>query len=261
MPEIFGQYTVPGLDGERLVRVHVPSSAPAPSRSPGPVSRRRGVAPRPLLVLFDGQNVFDDEPSFSGGWYVHTAVERLRPTGYNVPIIVAIDHGGEQRIDELGPFRAGGRGGKADVLLEWLGATLLPEVRGRYSIVEGPVGVCIGGSSMGGLASLYAHFRRPDLFGGVIAMSPSFWFGQRALFSFVAKQENPAFSRIYLDGGLQEGSGNMASLVARMAEHLTGRGYGPEKLKLVLDPKGGHGERHWRRRFPAALRFMYRKPM
>ncbi|WP_394850592.1 alpha/beta hydrolase [Pendulispora brunnea] len=256
MPEIFGRYTVPGLEGERLVRVHSPS--------------RKIRGPRPLLLLFDGQNVFDDEPSFSGGWHVHTSVDKLSPERHHVPIVVAIDHGGEQRIDELGPFEApapkglpgGGttRGGKADILLDWIGATLLPDVRGRFPIVEGPVGVCIGGSSMGGLAAMYAHFRRPDLFGGVISMSPSFWFGQRALFAFVSKQPTPHFSRVYLDGGLREGGGNMAALVARMAELLTLRGYGPDKLKLVLDPRGAHGERHWRRRFPAALRFMYRKP-
>ena len=255
MPEIFGQYVIPGLDGERLVRMHVPR---APSPTPTLPRRGRGLGTRPLLVMFDGQNVFDDAPSFSGGWHVHTAVDRLSPLRHHVPLVVAIDHGGEQRIDELGPFRAGTRGGKADTLIDWIGATLLPDVRRRFPIVEGPVGVCLGGSSMGGLASLYAHFRRPDLFGGVISMSPSFWFGQRALFSFVGKQGTPAVSRIYLDCGLQEGGGNMAPLVARMAEHLTGRGYGADKLKLILDPRGAHGERHWRRRFPAALRFMYR---
>jgi len=252
MPEIFGRYTIPGLEGERLVRVHVRRGAQSGAR-------RRGVDKRPLLVLFDGQNVFDDEPSFSGGWYVHAAVDRLSPARHHVPIVIAIDHGGEQRINELGPFVAGGRGGKAETLIEWIGAVLLPDARKTFPIVDGPVGVCVGGSSMGGLASLYAHFRRPDLFGGVVSMSPSFWFGQRALFSFITKRETPPVSRIYLDCGLREGGGNMAPLVARMAEHLTHRGYGPDKLKLVLDPRGAHGERHWRRRFPAALRFMYQK--
>ncbi len=253
MPEILGKYTIDGLGPERLVRVHVPRIAG------GPVSRRRGAEPRPLLILFDGQNVFDDAPSFSGGWYAHNAVDRLSPDLYHVPMIVAVDHGGPLRVEELSPFPMGGKGGKADILLDWLGNKLIPDVRTRYPIFDPPVGVCIGGSSMGGLCSLYAHFRRPDWFGGAIGMSPSFWFGQRALFTFVAKSEVPPVSRIYLDCGLREGGGNMTPLVARMAEHLSGRGYGPEKLKLIIDPLGTHAERHWRRRFPAALRFMYRK--
>ncbi|HWL88546.1 MAG TPA: alpha/beta hydrolase, partial [Polyangiaceae bacterium] len=119
MPEIFGKYTIPGLGPERAIRIHVP-------RTSQPVSRRRGLERRPLLVLFDGQNIFDDAPSFSGGWYAHTTVEKLSPDIYHVPLIVAIDHGGELRIDELSPFPMGGRGGKADILLDWIGATLLP---------------------------------------------------------------------------------------------------------------------------------------
>lgn len=262
MPDLFAKYTIPGLNGERAVRVHTGTQ---------PISRRRGAEKRPLFILFDGQNVFDDAPSFSGGWHAHIAVDRLPAELYHVPIVVAVDHGNEQRIDELGPFvvhRTSGptaakighdRGGKADVLIDWIGAKLLPEVRARYAIVDGPLGVCIGGSSMGGLAAMYAHFKRPDLFGGAIVMSPSFWFGQRELFSFVAKKEVPPVSRIYLDGGLCEGGGNVPALIARMAEILTSRGYGPDKLKLVLDPRGAHGERHWRRRLAGALRFMYRK--
>ena len=43
------------------------------------------------------------------------------------------------------------------------------------------------GSSMGGLISLYAFLRRPDIFGFAGVMSPSLWFGRGAIFGVAAK--------------------------------------------------------------------------
>jgi hypothetical protein len=54
-------FTPPGGHA-RPVRAFVP---------PGPPQRR------PLLLLFDGQNVFDDEGSHAGGWYAHEAAAGL----------------------------------------------------------------------------------------------------------------------------------------------------------------------------------------
>jgi enterochelin esterase-like enzyme len=241
----FGRYTIEGLGGERVVRVHLPRGQTAFTH------------PVPVLVLFDGQNVFDDGPSFAGGWHTHVAVDRLSPKRHHVPIVVGVDHGGEARIDELGPFVMNARGGKADTMIDWVSNVLLPEVRRRYPIMEGPLGVCVGGSSMGGLAAFYAHFRRPDVFGGALVMSPSFWFGARELTTFIERRKRPYFSRVYLDCGLREGGGRMAPLVERFAKQLTGRGYDDRALRLRIDKRGTHSERDWRRRLPAALRFMY----
>lgn len=245
-----GPYSVPGVKlPERRVRVYVPRGHDA------------GKRPQPVLVLLDGQNVFDDHGSYAGGWYAHEAVDELSPRANYRPLLVAIDHGGDKRIDELGPFAHGPRGGRGttDHLLAWIGEKLLPEVRTRFGGWEGPVGTAIGGSSMGGLAALYAHFRRPDLFGGALAMSPSFWFGSRGVFRFVAEQPNPWVSRVYLDCGAREGGGRMSPLVEDMAAHLRGRGYDDRSLLLRIDGRGTHSERHWRRRLPRALRFMYRR--
>lgn len=248
MPVDFGHYDIAGLGKERLVRVHVPRGEDAPRASCH------------VLILFDGQNVFEDDRSYAGGWHAHAAVDKLSPRRHNVPVIVGIDHGGEARLDELGPFKMNERGGKADHLIDWIGDKLLPELRGRYPVAEGPLGVCVGGSSMGGLAAFYAHYRRPDLFGGAIAMSPSFWFGKEELFSFLHRRQRPYFSRVYLDCGLREGGGKMAPIVTKVAEHLTAhRGYDEGALRLRIDKRGTHSELAWRRRLPAALRFMYRK--
>jgi predicted alpha/beta superfamily hydrolase len=239
-----GPVDVPGLP-PRLVRVYLPQGYDP-------------AKPHNALVLFDGQNVFDDEPSFSGGWYAHEAVERVARRGHPIPVVIGIDHGGDTRVQELSPFEFQGKPGQADRLLDWIASSLLPALAPELNLMPGPVGTVVGGSSMGGLAALYAHFRRPDAFGGALVMSPSFWLADQAIFADVAARPTPEVSRIYLDGGEKEDKGKLLPLLQRMVEHLVGRGYDSEKLMWLSDPRGTHSEASWRRRLPRALRFLYR---
>ena len=107
-------------------------------------------------------------------------------------------------------------------------------------------------------AALYAHFRHPEVFGGALCMSPSFWMARQAIFGFVEGRPTPSISRVYLDCGAREARGRMLPIVARMADHLKGRGYPEGQLLWRPDSRGQHSERHWRRRAPRALRFMFR---
>lgn len=245
-----GTFDAPNLRTRR-VRAYVPPALPFD-------------IPRPVLVLFDGQNVFGDEGSYSGGWHAHAAIDRLVASRVAVaPVLVAVDHGAEERIDELGPWFDGKQGGRLDVLLDLIVGQVLPVARVRFPIVSGPEGVIVGGSSMGGLAALYAHFRRPEVFGGALCMSPSFWFARRAILRFVAEEPTPFHSRVYVDAGLGEGQGRVAPLCEELVAHLRARGWadaGPLAVCLRIDPKGTHSERHWRRRLPKALRFLFTDP-
>jgi predicted alpha/beta superfamily hydrolase len=238
-----GPVQAPGL-GPRRVRAYVPRRAP-------PFGQRRA------LLLFDGQNVFGDEGSFAGGWYAHRAVERLSPLRHPVPVLVAIDNGGEQRVDELTGWPMGARGGKAQPFIDQLADELGPRVRGELGVVDGPVGLAVGGSSLGGLAALYAHFLRPDTFGGALCFSPAFFWAGGAILAWLGGQAVPSFSRVYLDCGVKESGGRMLPSTQQVHAQLLARGYLPGQLRFRPDPRGTHHERHWRRRLPAALRFLY----
>lgn len=241
-----GNLKVPEL-GRRRVQVYVPSA-------PRPTGGWRA------LYLTDGQNVFGDEGSFAGGWHAHEAVEKLVTKRVHVPLIVAIDNGGTARFDELAAWkepRFGG--GKADAFASWMADSLMPRIVNNFEAVPGPLGAVIGGSSMGGLFALYAHHRRPDAFGGALAMSSSFFWARKKIFDYVRSQPRPWTSRIYLDCGGKEAGGKLATLTTQMAELLASSGYGPDDLKVRIDPRGVHNEGHWRKRLPGALRFMYRK--
>lgn len=214
----------------RRVRVHVPVGVSTPA---------------PLLVLFDGQNVLGDAGSYAGGWYADVATDAL-PKTVRRPLVVAVDHGGLARIHELwrglAPF------------LAFVGHEVLPAVRARWETE--PLTV-IGGSSMGGLAAFAAHLRDPVTWNRALVMSPSLWVDEGALFREFERSPLPSPSRIYLDVGAREG-GAMPMMAARLAETLNKRGYGPDTLMWRPDERGRHQERHWRRRLPKALRFLFR---
>ena len=243
---ILGPLAVPG-HAPRNVRVYLPSTF-----TPD--------VPRFALYMFDGQNIFDDGPSFSGGWYLHEAVERMARSRRPAPVVVGIDHGGSSRLDELSPWACKDCDGQVDALLGWITGSLMPRLAAELPLIPGPVGAVVGGSSMGGLAALYAHFHSPQSFGGAMVLSPSFWLNDAAILRWLPEQPTPELSRVYLDCGVREGRGIVLPQVAEVAAQLATRGYGEDRLMFRPDPRGAHSESSWRRRLPRALRFFYRPP-
>jgi enterochelin esterase-like enzyme len=242
---LLGPFAVPGL-ASRLIRVYLPRGYDA-------------AKPNSVLYLFDGQNDFGDAPSFAGGWHVHDAVEGLAKSKRPVPVVAGIDHGGAERIAELSPFAIEEEAGKLEILLDWVTGHLMPALTAELSLIPGPPGAVIGGSSMGGLAAFWSHFRHPEAFGGALVMSPSFWVANQAIFADVAARPTPRVSRLYLDAGAKEDKGRVVDAVAAMAEHLERRGYDSDRLMWRADARGTHSEACWRRRLPRALRFLYRR--
>jgi enterochelin esterase-like enzyme len=239
---VLGPFDIPAI-GPRRVRVYAPPMKRLPE-------------PRPVLYVFDGQNLFDDAPSFAGGWHLHKTAHNLARTTGSAPVIVGIDHGGVERVNELGPWPTKQGGGRTHALLDWMATTLMPRMQADFHVAREPARVGVGGSSLGGLAALHAHFTRPELFGLVLSMSPSLWFAQGKIFELVAASNRPWASRIYLDAGGREGRGMFES-AERLAALLRAKGWDEHALRWVPVKTGQHSERSWRRRTPAALRFLF----
>jgi predicted alpha/beta superfamily hydrolase len=248
----------PQLHNRRRLYVHLP-----PSYAEG--DRRY-----PVIYMQDGQNLFDQALSFAGEWQVDEAMHALAEEGFE-SIVVGIPNMGLRRIDEYSPFRDRRlrKGGRGDWYVAFMADTVKPLIDGEFRTLTEPEHTGVAGSSMGGLISLYAFFRRPDVFGLAGAMSPSLWFAQEAIFPYV---EHAPFhpGRVYLDIGTHEGIDPRAiqrpahkylnryvTSARRMRDMLVARGYAPGVgLRYDEEEEAGHNETAWARRTPEALRWL-----
>ena len=121
--------------------------------------------PYPLLLLHDGQNLFDSGSTAPGGgsWHVDQSVHRLLAAGRIPPLIVAgIDHAREDRIDEFTPTPAGKPdAGRAADYARFVVAQVLPQLAADYHVRVEADGLGLGGSSMGGLVTLWTSSCSP----------------------------------------------------------------------------------------------------
>jgi predicted alpha/beta superfamily hydrolase len=221
-----------------------------------------------VIYMHDGQNLFDAATSFAGEWQVDETMEALSHEGLEA-IVVGIPNMGARRLDEYGPFRDPQRGGgQGEQYLAFIVETLKPLIDRDFRTYPDRAHTGILGSSMGGLISLYAFFRYPEVFGFVGALSPSLWFADAAILPYL-RQAPFTPGRIYLDVGTGEWGrtpGDHLLLYAfsrRLARFrrtrilLVQKGYQPGRdLLYVEELRALHHETAWARRLPGALRFL-----
>src|SRR5688500_9895271 len=127
--------------------------------------------------MHDGQNLFDPLPAFVGERGVATALPEP-PRKDRRATVAGITNARIERMSEYSLFvdrRIGG--GLGDRYLDWIEQTVKPLIDERFRTIRGTEGTLIGGSSLGGLISLYAFFRAPARYGSAAVLSPALWFG------------------------------------------------------------------------------------
>ena len=206
----------------------------------------------PVLYLQDGQNLFNPR-AMHGGWAVDRGAERQICSGRACPAIIVGIHNSPARMREYTPSRDAevGDGGGADRYLDFVTRELKPFIDSRFRTLRGPQNTGIGGSSLGGLLALHAGLTRPNVFGKVLAMSPSLWWNNREMIDRVARTPNLPSLRLYLDsGGPRDGKANTDA----MRDLLAGKGLRfNENLWHWHEPGAVHNEAAWRARFPRAF--------
>lgn len=231
----------PELRNRRSVDVYLPASYAG--------SRNR----YPVVYLHDGQNLSDPEAAFAGTWELPRALEALASEGLET-IAVGI-HNTERRLAEYSPFPDSKHGGgEGDRYLQFLIGTLKPRIDRRFRTRPERDATVIGGSSMGGLISLYAFLRHRTVFGSACVMSPALWFGDRRIFDAAAIARVRA-GRVYLDVGTVEGKVALRD-ARRMRRVLRERGYARGSLRYREVPGARHTEAAWAERIAPALSFL-----
>jgi predicted alpha/beta superfamily hydrolase len=207
----------------------------------------------PVMYMHDGQNVFDDATSFSGEWGVDDYFDSIT---LSKCIVVAIDNGGNKRLNEYNPYDNDRFGkGEGDMYVDFLVKTLKPFIDKRYRVLKGKENTYVAGSSMGGLISMYAALKYPKTFGGVGVFSPAFWISGTKIFDDIKQKGEKLKSKIYFYGGKLEGE----TMVPDMLKAFEGMAaVSKSKMTTVIRDEGKHNEATWRQEFPLFYEWIVR---
>ena len=246
----------------RMLRVWLPANYASP---------RNAQRSYPVMYMQDAQNLFDEATAYAGEWHVDETVEHLVGS-FKIPpmIVVGIDNAGDKRGSEYLPYydphnKQYGTPDEKDLrgkdYATFLLTEVIPFVQKRYRVSRGATNTGIGGSSYGGVISLYTVLQHPGIFGHVLIESPTLGIGDGQLLRD-AEQAKQLPPKMYLGVGSRETkdpefSGLVVKDVEALETILRKKGMGPERLKVVVDEGAVHNEAAWSRRLPDALLFLY----
>ena len=223
----------------------------------------------PVLYMLDGQNLFDaclSEVSHKE-WQLDETMRRLIAAG-DVPamIVVGIDHAGAKRAHEYLPYKdhvsnpdmeepAGKR------FPDFLTSEVIPLVDREYRTLTGHANTGIGGSSYGGVASLYALMAKPNTFGFGLIESPTMWIGMGQLVRDTGPLVAWPVKVVIATGGKENANPDatrfMIDLIRTVERNFRAVGYDESTIRVTVDPEARHDEVAWAKRFPDAVKFLF----
>jgi len=244
---------------QRFLRVWVP---------PGYDQQENAERRYPVFYLNDGQNLFESSTSFTGvEWQVGASAGRLIEQQLIPPmIVVGIDNARVERLKEYLPYRSISPPvlrPRGDRFPEFLLREVMPFVEKRYRIARGPENTALGGSSLGGLITLFVMLAMPGVFGYALLESPSLWVANRKIL-----RDCRGFRgwphKIFMGVGTREAGRDDKDLqtvenVRELQRILTRSGLDEKRLRVEVADGATHSEGAWAARFPDALQFFFGK--
>jgi predicted alpha/beta superfamily hydrolase len=217
----------------------------------------------PVLYIHDGQNLFDGRTSFipDRTWQVREHTDAAIEADEIEPlVIVGIYNAGDRRIAEYThehSWQMGG--GEADAYGSLITRELMPWIADRYRVRDDRESIGMGGSSLGGLVTLYLGLRHPQIFGKLALLSPSVWWNHKSILGYLNEHAPQVWERprIWLDVGDREGQRTLRD-VEHLARRLKANGWLPGETMHFEKVHGGtHDEASWAVRVRPMLRFLF----
>jgi enterochelin esterase-like enzyme len=240
------------LPNERDVIVYLP---------PGYEQERERIYP--VLYLQDGQNLFDGRTSFVKGrtWMVREHADEAIEAGEVEPlVIVGIYNTGDRRLAEYThEYNWQMGGGEADKYGDLLTRELMPWIASQYRVRHDRESTGMGGSSLGGLVTLYLGLRHAQHFGKLAILSPSVWWNHKSILGYLNEHAPQTWERprVWLDVGDREGQRTLRD-VEQLARRLKANGWRPgESMHFEKVHGGAHDEASWAVRVRPMLRFLF----
>lgn len=225
-----------------------------------------GVRRYPVLYMHDGQNLFaglDDRWK----WYAEREMRKV-PEEDQV-IIVAVDTSGN-RFEELCPPwplsdwiknrpYSSGMEPHGDWYRDFIIQQVKPFIDANFQTKPQREYTGIGGSSMGGIESLYMFLSRPDIFGRALCFSTATGVAEM---DWIIGQLDQSYDkiredRLYLfNGGQTADSGNIRPTL-EIYEHLARKGMDYQHVCCVIDSREPHFESCWQKYFADGVRYLF----
>jgi predicted alpha/beta superfamily hydrolase len=134
---------------------------------------------------------------------------------------------------------------------------LKPFIDAQYRTLPGPENCGMGGSSLGGLVTLYLGLRYPAVFSSLAVVSPSVWWRNREILKTVDALPQRPELRIWLDIGTRESTRAVPDARA-LRDGLIRKGWQlGENLAYYEAENAEHTESSWAERVDPMLKFLF----
>ncbi len=232
-----------------------------------------------VLYMHDGQNVFNPKTSYTGvDWGVDEAIDSLlKLKEIKNTIVVAAWNNGPKRFPEYMPKApanvsetpeakkglkdyAGVEKLYSDKYLKFLVEELKPFIDKTYHVSSKTEDTAIMGSSMGGLISLYAICKYPDVFGAAGCVS-THWpvpiLGEAYIQTLPAMLPDPKTHKIYFDFGTETLDAQYEPHQIKVDQMMIEKGYTKGENSITKKFEGAaHNEKSWNARIHIPLVFL-----
>jgi predicted alpha/beta superfamily hydrolase len=241
----------------------------------------------PVFYMHDGNNLFDRATGFAGNeWNMDETAQTLIEKGQIEPIIIVGIYNTGDRMSEYSPFAQvlsrgttapsatapsargrgatgrGGTGATGDDYGRFIVEELKPMIDSTYRTLPDPANTAVGGSSMGGLISMYFGIKYPNVFGKIAVVSPSVQINDNQIIRTVSDLPAKTNVRVWLDMGTNEG-GNGAAALGRtrgLRDALIAKGWKLDEDLNYFEAEGeAHNEGAWSRRADRILLYLFPK--
>lgn len=207
----------------------------------------------PVLYMFDGHNLFfDGDATYGKSWGLADYLDYTQ-----TPLIVAAvecNTEGNGRLFEYSPVNFTTPGGdkirgRGKKYMDWLVKEFKPYIDQNFATLPDRQNTAIGGSSLGGLMTLYAMCRYGKFFSGGAALSPCIWVDSVSALPIIKAAKFRNDTVIYMDYGSLEFKyeplqkqpfADACAVLIEKGVHLTSR----------IVPNGTHCEASWEKQIP-----------
>jgi len=209
----------------------------------------------PVMYLQDAQNLFN-ESAKHGNWEIDKKLAVMSEYKIGKIIIIAIEHAEEERIKEYNVGKTVLGKGQGKKYIRFVTETLKPFVDSNFRTKKEREHTGIGGSSMGGLVSIFSGLRNPEVYGKLMIFSPSLWVVPKL--KIESDSTNADDTKVYLYAGGEE-SDTMIEHVKSFKNDMISSEFVKDKMKinLSINMHGKHNETYWSDEFPKAIEWLF----